>query len=207
MVTPTTYQHTLGVDLITIMPTTHLYTHALYLKGYSIYKRSGDERARIYQLFSESIKFFDGVGIFSSFDNVILVREPNNPFDTNSVLVILASNNHEVLGHLERSIAAGIAELMDKFKSQVKGMLMYNNIVLECTVQFASFVLIAVLAFLEKYSLCEPGSKNYKHRSTDILISICGELHLQSDVEIVLKNMRSCMRYKISTSLASHLQD
>jgi hypothetical protein len=34
---------------------------------------------------------------------------------------------------------------------------------------------------------CEPGSKNYKYRSTDILISICGELHLQSDVEMVLK--------------------
>ena len=34
---------------------------------------------------------------------------------------------------------------------------------------------------------CEPGSKNYKHRSTDILLSICGELHLQSEVEMVLK--------------------
>ena len=34
---------------------------------------------------------------------------------------------------------------------------------------------------------CEPGSKNYKHRSTDILLSICGKLHLQSDVEMVLK--------------------
>ena len=52
--------------------------------------------------------------------NVIFVQEPSNLFYTNSILVILASKNREVLGHLERSVAAGIAELMDKFKSQVK---------------------------------------------------------------------------------------
>ena len=52
--------------------------------------------------------------------NVIFVQEPSNLFDTNSILVILASKNREVLGHLEHSVAAGIAELMDKFKSQVK---------------------------------------------------------------------------------------
>ena len=94
----------------------------------------------------KGIKFYDGIGIFSSFDNVILVREPNNPFDTNSVLVILTSNNREVLGHLERSIAAGIAELMDKFKSQVKIVGYANDVSLtiisvfihEYIVQFAS---------------------------------------------------------------------
>ena len=68
----------------------------------------------------KGIKFYDGIGGFSSFDNVMLVREPSNPFDINSVLVILASKNREVLGHLERSVAAGIAELMDNFKFQVK---------------------------------------------------------------------------------------
>ena len=55
-----------------------------------------------------------------SFDNIIFVREPSNLFDTKSILVILASKNREVLGHLERSVATGIAELMDKFRSQVK---------------------------------------------------------------------------------------
>ena len=98
----------------------HLYACALAQSIQYTNIHSGDERARIYQLFSKRHLFYEGVGIFSPFDNVLLVREPNNPFDTNSVLVILASNNHEVLGHLERSIAAGIAELMDKFKSQVK---------------------------------------------------------------------------------------
>ena len=86
----------------------------------------------------KGIKFYDGVGIFSSFDNVILVREPNNPFDTNSVLVILASNNHEVLGHLERSIAAGIAELMDKFKSQVK-IVGYADVSLMIIISLSSY--------------------------------------------------------------------
>ena len=60
-----------------------------------VYRHSGDERA--ISCLVKGIKFYDGIGIFSSFDNVILVREPNNPFDTNSVLVILAFNNREVL--------------------------------------------------------------------------------------------------------------
>ena len=64
----------------------------------------------------KGVKFYEGQRSFSSFDNVILVREPSNPFDTNSVLVKLA-NNLDVLGHLERSVAA---ELMDKFEYQVK---------------------------------------------------------------------------------------
>ena len=68
----------------------------------------------------KGIKFYDGIKGFSSFDNVRFVREPCNPFDENSILVILATKRHEVLGHLERSIAAGIAELMDNFKFQVK---------------------------------------------------------------------------------------
>ena len=68
----------------------------------------------------KGIKFYDGIGSFSSFDNVVLIREPSNPFDINSVLVILATENREVLGHLERLVAVGIAELMDNFKSQVK---------------------------------------------------------------------------------------
>ena len=65
----------------------------------------------------KGIKFYDGIGSFSYFDNVIFVPEPSNLFDTSSILVILASKNREVLGHLERSVAAGIAELMEKFKS------------------------------------------------------------------------------------------
>ena len=66
----------------------------------------------------KGIKFYDGS--FSSFNNVLLVREPSNPCDKNSVLVILADKNCEILGHLEGSVAAGIAELMDSFKNQVK---------------------------------------------------------------------------------------
>ena len=42
-----------------------------------------------------------------------------NPFDTNSVLVKL-TQNLDVLGHLECAVAAGIAEVMDKFEYQVK---------------------------------------------------------------------------------------
>ena len=68
----------------------------------------------------KGIKFYDGIGSFRSFDNVILVREPSNLFDRNSVLVVLATKNREVLGHLEHSVAAGIAELMDNFKFQLK---------------------------------------------------------------------------------------
>ena len=33
--------------------------------------------------------------------NVMLIRELSRPFDIISVLVILATENHEVLGHLE----------------------------------------------------------------------------------------------------------
>ena len=75
---------------------------------------NGDERASICQL------FYHGIGSFSTFDNLLFIREPSNPFDINSVLVILATKNREVLGHLERSVAAGIAELMDNYKFKVK---------------------------------------------------------------------------------------
>ena len=68
----------------------------------------------------KGIKFYNGINSFRSFDDVFLVQEPSNPHDINSVLVILTNKNHEVLGHLERSIAAGIAELMDNFKYPVK---------------------------------------------------------------------------------------
>ena len=61
---------------------------------------------------------------------------------------------------------------MDNFKYQVKSMKTY-----------AYSTPVAVLASLEKY----PGSKNYKHQSTDILLSICCELYLQLDVVMVLK--------------------
>ena len=58
----------------------------------------------------KGIKFYGGINSFSSFDDVRFVRE-NNPFDKNSILVTLGTRkNHQVLGHLERSVAAGIAE-------------------------------------------------------------------------------------------------
>ena len=54
----------------------------------------------------KGIKFYSGINSFSSFDDVRFVHE-------NSMLVTLGTRkNHEVLGHLERSVPASIAELM-----------------------------------------------------------------------------------------------
>ena len=132
----------------------------------------------------KGIKFYNGIDSSSSFDNVMLVREANSPYDKNSVLAILANKNREVLAHLERSVAAGVAELMDNFKCQVK---VVGYVELESVFLHDSLILCCSTCISGKILSCEPGSKNYKHQSTDILLSICGELHLQPDVEMVLK--------------------
>ena len=44
------------------------------------------------------VKFYNGIGSFSSFDNVALIREPSNPHDKNSVLVIIANKNSRAFG-------------------------------------------------------------------------------------------------------------
>ena len=48
---------------------------------------------------------------------ILIIREPRNRHDKK--FSVLAVKNCEILGHLEKSVAAGIAELIDSFKSQV----------------------------------------------------------------------------------------
>lgn len=61
------------------------------------------------------IKFYDGYEeLLSSngFLHVRLVKEPNNPHDCNAVLVV-ALKSGRIIGHLERSVAAPVSQLME----------------------------------------------------------------------------------------------
>ena len=57
------------------------------------------------------IKFYSGVKDLGTFVHVTFAREYTNTNDRNSVLVYLKSNR-EFFGHLDRSVAAGVAEIM-----------------------------------------------------------------------------------------------
>ena len=58
------------------------------------------------------IKFYSGVKDLGTFVHVTFAREYANTNDHESVLVYIKSSK-DILGHLERSVAAGVAKIMD----------------------------------------------------------------------------------------------
>ena len=59
------------------------------------------------------IKFYNGIQELRTFVHVGFSREITNSYTTKSVLVHIKKSN-EILGHLERTIAAPIADIMDE---------------------------------------------------------------------------------------------
>ena len=58
------------------------------------------------------IKFYRGIQHLRPLTLVKLQREPNNPFDCNSILVVIAETG-EKLGHLHKKAAAALVHLID----------------------------------------------------------------------------------------------
>ena len=87
---------------------------------------------------------------------------------------------------------------MEGFKSQMKIVGCVESVTWKVNDYLCCSTCIAGKVFS-----CEAGSKNYKHQSTDILLSICGELYLQSDVEMVLKKHE--IVYEVHCTLCIHI--
>ena len=77
------------------------------------------------------IKFYPGYVEFKNAAanggllHVDLVREQDNPYDTNAILVMTRSGTPKVLGHLEKEVAAAVARILDRELPYVR-MKRYN---------------------------------------------------------------------------------
>ena len=72
-----------------------------------------ENRARELEAVVRGIKFYNGIQELRTFVHVGFSREITNSYTTKSVLVHIKKSN-EILGHLERTIAAPIADIMDE---------------------------------------------------------------------------------------------
>ena len=75
------------------------------------------------------IKFYPGhTDLIASggFLNVDLVREKDNPHDANSILVVTRVHSPKILGHLEKAVAAAVAQIIDRKLPNTR-LKRYNN--------------------------------------------------------------------------------